>query len=156
MHSTPPRFAILAFCFPLPPAMPKVARLATAKRTSKNRWNLLELSESRTGFTGLPTEGGTLTFYKSGSSPRKLVAQYFGESGKATEEFYFRNNRLFLMRRLDSTYDRPYGKVVSTRQNEFYFANGKLQKESSEPKTPQREREILNDARELLCIAKAK
>jgi len=75
---------------------------------------------------GFSTEGGTLTGYFAGPSLRKMVAAYFGETGRAEEEYYFWEDQLFFLLRIDHLYDRPFGDVVTTAENRFYFTDGRL------------------------------
>jgi hypothetical protein len=75
---------------------------------------------------GYSTEGGKLTGYFAPSSPRRLVARYFGESGRSSVEYNFWNNRLFFVLHTELRYDKPFGKVVQKTQNRYYFNNGKL------------------------------
>lgn len=73
------------------------------------------------------TEGGELTAYLKGSSVRKLSAQFFGESGKALMEYYFWENQLVFVLRVESHYTKPMSGVVKTKTEErFYFADGRL------------------------------
>ncbi|HEX8551541.1 MAG TPA: hypothetical protein VF681_08285 [Abditibacteriaceae bacterium] len=136
-------------------AQPRRVAVLKAQAARIDR-NLKRYGRVERDLPGRSTEGGNLTFYSLGSSPRKLFAQYFGESGKATEEFYFRNNSLFRMRRRNSTYDKLYGKVVATEETNFYFNGGKLLPGSSKAETPYSAREILEDARDLLRLSKRK
>ena len=76
---------------------------------------------------GESTEGGELTAYLKDSSVRKLSAKFFGESGKALEEYYFWENQLCFVLRVDSAYTKPMSGVVKNKTEErFYFASGKL------------------------------
>lgn len=76
---------------------------------------------------GFSAEGGELVAYFHGPSIMKMVATYFGETGKATEEYYYWNGKLIFVFRQESRYDKPLsGKVVSKKENRFYFADDKL------------------------------
>jgi hypothetical protein len=77
--------------------------------------------------SGFSLEGGELFAYFDGPAIVKIVANYFGESGRASEEYYYRNGKLIFVFRRDHSYDRPLsGKVVSTRESRFYFQNDGL------------------------------
>jgi hypothetical protein len=77
--------------------------------------------------SGFPLEGGELTAYFNGPRIMKITASYFGESGKATEEYYYWNEKLIFVLRRDYTYDQPMsGKIVSAQANRFYFDNVRL------------------------------
>ncbi|MGV3663946.1 MAG: hypothetical protein ACO1TE_27490 [Prosthecobacter sp.] len=82
---------------------------------------------------GQSTEGGILTAYylkgKDKIAVLKLEAIYYGESGKASEEFYFdtHDGSLVFVLRTDSTYTEPLSGVVKSRTEErFYFTRGEL------------------------------
>lgn len=76
---------------------------------------------------GESAEGGALTGYFSGKSLRKLEAKFYGETGQATEEYYFWNDQLFFVLRVVSRYDKPLSGVVKSKSPErFYFAEGAL------------------------------
>jgi len=77
--------------------------------------------------SGFSAEGGELVAYFHGPSLMKMVATYFGESGKGTEEYYFWDGKLIFVLRTDFRYDKPLsGKVVRKTENRFYFSNDKL------------------------------
>jgi predicted transcriptional regulator len=72
-------------------------------------------------------EGGELTAYFSGQSLRKLVGIFYGETGKTLEEYYFWDERLFFVLRVDSHYDKPLSGVTTRKSEErFYFADDAL------------------------------
>lgn len=76
------------------------------------------------GFSG---EGGELVAYFHGPSVMKMVATFFGETGKAIEEYYFWNGQLIFVFRTDHSYDKPLtGKVVKKTESRFYFKDDKL------------------------------
>jgi len=76
--------------------------------------------------SGFSAEGGELLAYFHGPSVMKMVATFFGESGRAVEEYYFWNGTLIFVFRTDNRYDKPFGKVVSKIENRFYFKDDKL------------------------------
>ena len=77
--------------------------------------------------SGFSLEGGELFAYFDGPAIVKIVANHFGESGKASEEYYYANGKLIFVLRKDYRYSQPMsGKVVSTRENRFYFQNDRL------------------------------
>ncbi len=82
---------------------------------------------------GYSAEGGELTAYFRKGAPLKIVAKYYGETGQATEEFYFWQGRLFFILRTSENYNHPQSdffdtpvKIASRRQERWYFKNGKL------------------------------
>ena len=77
--------------------------------------------------SGFSTEGGELVAYFDGPSIMKIAATFYGEIGKASEEYYFWDNKLIFVLRTDSRYNKPLsGKVVRTTGDRFYFSNDKL------------------------------
>lgn len=77
--------------------------------------------------SGFSLEGGELIAYFHGPRIVKITAAYFGESGRATEEYYYSDEKLIFVFRRDYTYDEPMtGKVIRTQANRFYFENDRL------------------------------
>ena len=76
---------------------------------------------------GFSLEGGELTGYFEGDSLRKLHARHFGESGRATEDYYFASGRLVFVLRVDEQWTLPLsGKVRSRVEHRVYFENDRL------------------------------
>jgi hypothetical protein len=105
---------------------------------------------------GESAEGGELTAHLKDSSIRKLSAKFFGESGKALMEYYFWDNQLIFVLRVDSHYTKPMSGVVKTKTEErFYFAHGSLirwldaqnKDVTASAEKAARERELLADAK---------
>jgi hypothetical protein len=76
--------------------------------------------------SGYSAEGGELVAYFHGPTVMKMVATFFGETGKAVEEYYFWNGQLIFVFQTDNRYDKPFGKVVRKIENRFYFQAGKM------------------------------
>ena len=76
---------------------------------------------------GFSAEGGELVAYLSGPSIVKISATFYGEMGRATDEFYYSNDKLIFIFRKHLHYKRPLtGKVVRTTENRYYFKDDKL------------------------------
>ena len=76
---------------------------------------------------GFSAEGGELVAYLSGPSIVKISATFYGEMGRATDEFYYSNDKLIFIFRRHSHYRAPLtGKVVRTTENRYYFKDDKL------------------------------
>jgi hypothetical protein len=76
---------------------------------------------------GFSAEGGELVAYLSGPSIVKITATFFGEMGRATDEYYYSNDKLIFVFRKHSHYSGQLtGKVVRTTENRFYFKDDKL------------------------------
>ena len=89
--------------------------------------NIRKYKKVRKELSGFSLEGGELSAYFNGPQIVKITAAYFGESGRAMEEYYYSNEKLIFVFRRDYTYNEPMsGKVVSTMANRFYFGNDRL------------------------------
>jgi hypothetical protein len=137
-------------------------------RTIRNRYaevnrNLESCQQIKRDLFGYSTERGELTTYLLNSSLRKMVARFYGESGQTTEEYYFWDNRLFFVFRIDSRYDNPLsGRVIEKAEQRFYFSDGELirwlagMKEipTASSEAEQRGRELLDQATEFSNLVK--
>ncbi|HEX8691771.1 MAG TPA: hypothetical protein VF746_05090 [Longimicrobium sp.] len=107
------------------------------------------------------TEGGRLDAYVCRGEVVKLVAVLYGETGRATEEFYLAGGRPYFVYRVSLRYERPFGKVASTGEDRFYFQAGRLVRwlrgrrtvPPASPEAREEEREVLARAAELLARA---
>ena len=89
-------------------------KVATYRKVKKN-------------LSGFSAEGGQLLAYFHGPSVMKMVATYYGETGKAFEEYYYWEGKLIFVLQIDNRYDKPLsGKVVKKTENRFYFKDNKL------------------------------
>jgi hypothetical protein len=118
-----------------------------------------ELKQCRQVKRDLPdesAEGGELTGYFKDSSLRKLAAQFYGETGKSLEEYYFWDDQLFFVLRMATRYTGPNsGKVKSKTEERFYFADGKLiQRLGADKKAMPLGSEAQERGRELLAQAR--
>jgi hypothetical protein len=100
---------------------------AIRSRYEKVEGALKHCKQVKRDLSGESAEGGELTAYFSGQSLRKLVAKFYGETGQAREEYYFWDERLFFVLRVESRYDKPLsGKVDRKSEERFYFADDAL------------------------------
>jgi hypothetical protein len=89
--------------------------------------NLSHCRQVKRDLPGESTEGGELAGYFLGQSLRKLAAKFYGETGKALEEYYFWDDALIFVLRVESRYDKPLsGRVKSKSEERFYFADDVL------------------------------
>ena len=109
------------------------------------------------------TEGGEITFYLTDGNAKLIKAIYYGEMGKITNNYYFRNNKLFFMFQVKEIYDAPIyvdssGKGTK-EENRFYFYSDEMirwldkdkkEVEKTEPAFKENEESILEEANELL------
>ncbi len=76
-------------------------------------------------------EGAEATFYRSGDDLRKVTARMYGETYKATGEFYYRDGKLIFGYIRHSQYDTQIGlskpvKVIRVEDQKYYFKDGDL------------------------------
>jgi len=82
--------------------------------------------------TAETTEGNEVVKYFSGNEIEKIKAVYYGETGKATDEYYFFNNKLIFYYRAVYRYDVPIyannGKVKTrlAEETRYYFNGDKI------------------------------
>lgn len=75
---------------------------------------------------GESTEGGALVGYYQSGKLRKLVANYYGESGRAVEEYYLIEGKPVFILRTDFRYKSPIyinanATIAATTKERFYF-----------------------------------
>lgn len=99
-------------------------------QTNKNARRYTKKERDLSGFSA---EGGTLTGYYAKNELKKIVAMYYGESGRAVKEFYFANGALIFVLTTDLQYVVPIGgsgkdvgRIASAEYNRFYFQKGAL------------------------------
>ena len=158
----------LWLCGPLAPGLLADPTVDEQVKTVRGQYDAVkkELSRCKQVKRDLPdesAEGGELTAYFSGKSLRKLMAKVYGETGRAAEEYYFWDGRLFFVLRVESRYDKPLsGKVVSKSEERFYFVDDALirwldpqKKEvSAGPEFQRRESELLTGAKKYSAMAR--
>ena len=123
---------------------------------------LKDCREVKRDLPGESAEGGELTGYFNKSNLRKLSAKFFGETGKALEEYFFAENQLIFVLRVESHYTKPMSGVVKNKtEQRFYFADGKLirwlnadnKDVTGDPAKPERERDLLESAKKYSAMA---
>lgn len=88
--------------------------------------NVARYRRVKKNLSGFSAEGGELVAYFHGPSVMKMVATFFGETGRAAEEYYFWNGQLIFVLHTENRYDKPFGKVVKKVENRFYFKDEKM------------------------------
>jgi hypothetical protein len=76
--------------------------------------------------SGYSAEGGELVAYFHGPTVMKMVATFFGETGRTIEEYYFWNGQLIFVFQTENRYNKPFGKIVRKIENRCYFRDGKM------------------------------
>ncbi|MBP7416569.1 MAG: hypothetical protein KA831_07940 [Pyrinomonadaceae bacterium] len=76
-------------------------------------------------------EGAEATYYRSGEDLKKITTRMYGETYKATGEFYYRDGELIFGYIRHSQYDTQIGlskpvKVIRVEERRYYFAGGVL------------------------------
>jgi hypothetical protein len=115
---------------------------------------------------GFSAEGGVLVAYLSGPSIVKISATFYGEIGRATDEFYYSNDKLIFVYRKHLHYSGQLtGKVVRTTENRYYFKDDKLirwigedgkQVSTTAPEFGQGEARVLASSKQLVEGARSK
>jgi hypothetical protein len=89
--------------------------------------NLAKYRVVKKELSGFSAEGGELVAYFDGASVVKVAATHLGETGRSSEEFYYRGGELVFIFHRRETYDAPLsGRVSKTAEERFYFAGGRL------------------------------
>jgi hypothetical protein len=128
MTSFPAIILLVLSVFPVTPFIPSQEDPIQSIRqhyTSINQ-KVASYRKVKKALSGYSAEGGELLAYFHGPSIMKMVATHMGETGKATEEYYYWQGKLIFVLRTDFRYDKPFGKVVSKRESRFYFKDDKL------------------------------
>ena len=115
---------------------------------------------------GFSAEGGELIAYLSGPSIVKISATFYGEIGRATDEFYYSNDKLIFVYRKHLHYSGQLtGKVVRTTENRYYFKDDKLirwigedgkQVSATAPEFAQAEGRLLASSKQFIDGARSK
>jgi hypothetical protein len=96
----------------------------------------------------------------------KISATFYGEIGRATDEFYYSNDKLIFVYRKHLHYSGQLtGKVVRTTENRYYFKDDKLirwigedgkQVSTTAPEFGQGEARVLASSKQLVDGARSK
>ena len=129
---------------------------AIRQRYAQVEGELKQCRQVKRDLSGESAEGGELTGYFRKDSLRKLVAQFYGETGKAREEYYFWDGELLFVLRSESRYTKPLSGVVQSKTEErFYFDHGRLiQSLDADKKQVRLGRDEEERGRELVAAAK--
>lgn len=114
------------------------AQAQSEKEIVKIRAEVAAINKGASKFTkttkdveGISLEGTQATYYLSGKNLRKISAEIYGETYRATGEFYYAGGELVFAYLKHNQYDTQIGmskppKVVRTEEQRFYFAGGEL------------------------------
>lgn len=129
---------------------------AIQQRYAKVERELKQCQQVKRDLSGESAEGGELTGYFRKGALRKLAAQFYGETGKAREEYYFWDDQLFFVLRTESRYTEPLSGVAKSKTEErFYFDGDRLIQSLGADKKPVRlGRDEEERGRELLTAAR--
>lgn len=162
--SRPAILALIVLCTIAGSAPQTIASAQTASSIAaiRQRYAIINRNQAKykqikKDLLGFSTEGGEMVVYLDGPAIVKMVATFYGETGKAFEEYYYRDHQLIFVFRKESRYDKPLtGRVVSSQEQRFYFNNGQLIKWLDEKRRSvaagreysRKQEEILNSSRE--------
>jgi len=114
------------------------AQAQTEKEIVKIRAEVAAINKGASKFTrrtkdveGISLEGTQATYYLSAKNLRKITAEIYGETYRATGEFYYAGGELIFAYLKHNQYDTQIGlskppKVVRAEEQRFYFAGGEL------------------------------
>lgn len=106
-------------------------------------------------------EGGFMREFFKGDSLKKVVLVFFGETGKISTEYYFKDGEMIFAYEREDRYENAIYegavKIASTSENRYYFNNKKMvrwigpdSKNVESSKYAEKGNEILNDLDEVL------
>lgn len=104
----------------------------TAIRAEVTAINKNEKSYKKTtkDVEGISLEGTEATFYVSGKGLKKIVAKMYGETYRATIEFYYQGEDLIFAFKKTEKYNGSIGmknlKVASITEERLYFSDAKM------------------------------
>lgn len=102
---------------------------------SRSKHDYIETEKDLYGFS---SEGADLKCYYDGNQLRRVYIIYYGEMGKAVNDYYIWNDEVFFVYRADYQYNSPIIAVeeegieafdenkTTVSENRYYFDNGKL------------------------------
>jgi len=81
-------------------------------------------------FYGKSSEGGEIELFSLNQNIKKAIIYYYGEMGKRTKEYYFKDNSLCFVFDVYFNYDRPISQgnisIKSKEENRYYIWNGDI------------------------------
>ena len=142
------------------------AVLTIRRQYAAINFNAAKYKKVKKELLGFSAEGGELIAYLNGPTIVKITATFFGELGRATDEFYYSNDKLIFAYRKHSHYSGHLtGKVVRTTENRYYFKDDKLirwigedgkQVSPSAPEFSQGEARLLASSKQFIEGARSK
>jgi hypothetical protein len=124
---------ILLITFAIQTAFAQTERQIKAIRNEVNLINKNAKSYTKTvgNVDGISLEGTEATYFVSGRGLKKITAKMYGETYNATAELYYSGEELIFAYQKMNRYDTQIGmtpppKVVSVKEERFYFAGGQL------------------------------
>lgn len=114
------------------------AQAQTEKEIVKTRAEVAAINKGALKYTkmtkdveGISFEGTRATYYLSAENLRKITAEIYGETYRATGEFYYADGELIFAYLKHNQYDTQIGtgkppKVVRAEEQRYYFVGGDL------------------------------
>jgi hypothetical protein len=91
-----------------------------------NDLNSLQTKEFNLSDIVKSTDGSDLIAYYMDTVLQKLSVNIRGEMGHVQEDYYYRNDTLQLIHKLEVTLDKPYGSETGKKENWYYYSNVQL------------------------------
>jgi hypothetical protein len=110
----------------------------------------------------MSAEGGEVTGYYDKNSLKKIHCTFYGEMGRAEEDYYLNSKGLFFLFRKETFYDKPMylndSKIKNTVETRYYLHGNKVIKSMAKPNTSTTlsYREIEEALKQILGILNAK
>lgn len=75
-------------------------------------------------------EGGVVVAYYDNKDLKKIIATYYGETGKVITEYYFYKDSIFFILNIEYFYNKPIyiksSTISSIQENRYYFYKNQL------------------------------
>lgn len=75
---------------------------------------------------GLSLKGGKIDYFYDKKTLVKARAEFYGEMGSSSDDFYFRDGQIIFICSVVNHFDKPGGMVISKNLSFYYFNHGKM------------------------------
>ena len=124
-------FTVLCFSFQVVSAQTEKQITAIRGEVAAINKNAAKYKKVKKDVDGVSLEGTEATYYTSGKGFKKVVANMYGETFKATGEFYYSGDEIIFAYIKSHLYDTQIGlstpvKVVKITEERYYFSGGEI------------------------------
>ena len=100
------------------------------KEYSEINSKLASFSKVKKDVLGQSAEGGNINAFYDQKGLKKVITTYYGETGKAVNEYYFNKVGIFYIFETEYFYNKPINirgsKINSTKENRYYLFKNQL------------------------------